>query len=71
MHSTFMYQGYYYIFFFTWFLFMCRELVLTVAGIVMVKGELAEGVEQDSWTWTLDKGRLGVLLSKTSPGSRL
>jgi hypothetical protein len=48
--------------------FMCRELVLTVAGIVMVKGELAESVEQDSWTWTLDKGRLGVLLSKTSPG---
>jgi hypothetical protein len=34
----------------------------------MVKGELAESVEQDSWTWTLDKGRLGVLLSKTSPG---
>jgi hypothetical protein len=41
---------------------------MTVAGMVMLRGELADSVEQDSWTWTLDKGRLGVLLTKTTPG---
>ena len=43
--------------------------MITVAGMVMLKGELARSVEKDSWTWTLDKGRLGIMLAKTNPGT--
>ena len=43
--------------------------MITVAGMVMLKGELARSVEKDSWTWTLDKGRLGIMLAKTNLGT--
>jgi hypothetical protein len=47
---------------------MFRDLLITVASIPMLKGTVANSVEKDSWTWTIEKGRLGVMMSKTSPG---
>jgi len=45
-----------------------RRLAVEVRGVEMMKGKLAGDVEQDSWTWSLQGGKLAVLLCKASPG---
>jgi hypothetical protein len=45
-----------------------RLLVVEVRGAELVRGQLAAAVEQDSWTWSLEGGKLSVLLCKAAPG---
>jgi len=45
-----------------------RRLEAEVRGVIMLQGELAGPVEQDSWTWSLDGGKLAVMLTKSGPG---
>jgi len=41
-----------------------NKLDVVVAGIQMVQGKFWAEVEDDSWTWTLEGGKLGVLMCK-------
>ena len=37
---------------------------VTVAGVVMMEGEFGGGVEEDFVTWTLEGGKLAVMMHK-------
>ena len=45
-----------------------RRLVVEVRGVEVMQGTFAGEVEQDSWTWSLQGGKLAVLLCKVTPG---
>ena len=45
-----------------------RRLSVEVRGVEMMQGILVGDVEQDSWTWSLQGGKLAVLLCKATPG---
>ena len=40
------------------------RLEVKAAGSALLAGQLWAAVEEDSWTWTWERGRLGVLLTK-------
>ena len=44
------------------------RLEVRLAGSVLLQGHFLEQVEQDSWTWTLDGGKLGIMMTKKTPG---
>jgi len=39
-----------------------------ISGLDLIKGEFHSKVEKDSWTWTIDHGKIGVMMSKQTPG---
>jgi len=40
-----------------------------IAGVELLKGKLWQKVENDSWTWTFDHGKVGIMMSKQNPGA--
>ena len=45
-----------------------RRLVVEVRGVELLQGSFAGEVEEDSWTWSLQGGKLALLLTKATPG---
>jgi len=45
-----------------------RRLVVEVRGVELLQGSFAGEVEEDSWTWSLQEGKLALLLTKATPG---
>ena len=45
-----------------------RSLVAQVRGVEVLRGELCGEAEQDTWSWSLEGGKLSILLCKGSPG---
>ena len=45
-----------------------RRVEVVVGGVVLIEGHLWSDVEGDSWTWTLEGGKLGVILCKRVEG---
>ena len=43
------------------------RLEVLVCGQCLLSGELRHSVETDDWTWTLEGGKLAVMMSKRSP----
>jgi len=46
-----------------------KRLEVVVGGVVLIQGELWADVESDSWTWTLEGGKIGVILCKRVEGN--
>jgi len=45
-----------------------KGVEVRLAGATLIKGNLVGKVEVDSWTWTLENGKLGIMMSKQAPG---
>merc|ERR1712212_838636 len=41
-----------------------KMLDIVIGGVQLLQGKLWAEVENDSWTWTLEGGKLGVLMCK-------
>ena len=49
-----------------------KEDVLEVKlhGSDLLRGQFEGKIEKDSWTWTLENGKVGILMTKQTPGIR-
>lgn len=45
-----------------------RRLEVRLRGLLVLHGDLVGEVEQDSWTWSLQGGKLSLLVTKATPG---
>ena len=46
-----------------------ETLEMRLAGQSLFKGHLLHKIEKDTWTWTLDAGKLGIMMAKEDPGN--
>ena len=45
-----------------------KMLDIVIGGVQLVQGKLWADIENDSWTWTLEGGKLGVIMCKKQEG---
>eukprot|EP00088_Acartia_fossae_P001645 TRINITY_DN10655_c0_g2_i1.p1 TRINITY_DN10655_c0_g2~~TRINITY_DN10655_c0_g2_i1.p1 ORF type:complete len:571 (+),score=117.23 TRINITY_DN10655_c0_g2_i1:52-1764(+) len=45
-----------------------KKMDVKISGVDFLQGEFNASVEQDSWTWTIDHGKIGVMMSKVNAG---
>ena len=45
-------------------------LEVKLHGSDLLRGQFEGKIEKDSWTWTLENGKVGILMTKQTPGIR-
>jgi hypothetical protein len=43
-------------------------LEVQISGLHLLKGDFQSRVDTESWTWTMDHGKIGVMMAKQTPG---